>query len=81
MTRPWAVMLLALINTGCLTVLFLMPAPYRAHAFTYVIAFSLLVMLFFIINYNLGVRMVEIYDNERGGYTSPRPFFQAAALA
>ena len=81
MTRPWAVMVLALINTGCLTALFLMPAPYREHAFTYLIAFSLLVMLFFIINYNLGVRMVEIYDHERGEYTKPGPIFQAAGLA
>jgi hypothetical protein len=81
MTRPWAVMFLALFNTGCLVALFLMPEPYRTHAFTYVIAFSLLVMLFYIINYNLGVRMVEIYDQDRGEYTKPGPFFQAAGLA
>jgi len=81
MTRPWAVMLLALINTGCLTAMFLMPAPYRVHAFTFVIAFSLFVMLFYFINYKLGVRMVEIYDHERGVYTKPGPLFQAAALA
>lgn len=81
MTRPGAVLFLTLINIGCLTALFLMPAPYRAHAFTYVIAYSMLVMLFYLINYNLGVRMVEIYDHERGEYTRPGPFFQAVGLA
>lgn len=81
MTNPWAVMILALINTGCLTAMFLMPEPYRTHAFTFVIAFSLFVMLFYFINYNLGVRMIEIYDHERGVYTKPGPFFQAAGFA
>ncbi len=80
MTQPGAVMLLALINTGCLTALFLMPAPYRVHAFTFVIAYSLLVMLFYLINYNLGVRMLEIYDHKRGEYTMPGPLFQTAGL-
>ena len=81
MTRPWAVMLLALINTGCLAAMFLMPEPYRTHAFTFVIAFSLFVMLFYFINYNFGVRMLEIYDYERGVYTKPGPLFQAAGFA
>ncbi len=81
MTQPGVVMLVALINTGSLAALFLMPAPYRAHAFTYLIAYSGLVMLFYFINYNLGVRMVEIYDHERGEFTKPGPFFQTAALA
>lgn len=80
MTRPGAVMLLALINTGCLTAMFLMPAPFRAHAFTYLIAYSMLVMLFYLINYNLGVRMIEIYDPKRDEYNKPSPFFQAAGL-
>ncbi len=81
MTKPSAVMLLALINTGCLSAMFLMPTPYRAHAFIYVAAYSGLVMLFYFINYNLGVRMVEIYDVERKQYTQPGPLFQAAGLA
>jgi hypothetical protein len=80
MTRPKAVMLLALINTGCLTALFLIPAPYRSHAFAYLIAYSFLVLLFYFINYNLGVRMVEIYNHERKEYTTPGPLFQAAGL-
>lgn len=80
MTRPGAVMLLALINTGCLTALFLMPAPYRAHAFTYLIAYSMMVMMFYLINYKLGVRMVQIYDHDRKEFTTPGPLFQAAGL-
>jgi hypothetical protein len=80
MTKPLAVMLLALINTGCLTALFLMPAPYRAHAFTYLIAYSTLVMLFYFINYNLGVRMIEIYDHKHEEYIKPGPIYQAAGL-
>ena len=70
-----------LLNTGCLTALFLMPAPYRTHAFIYVIAYSLMVMLFYFINYNMGVRMVEIYDHDRKEYVRPGPLFQAAGLA
>lgn len=81
MTKPMAVMLLSLINTVCLAALFLMPSPYRAHAFTYVISYSLLVMLFYLINYNLGVRMVEVYDQERKEFIAPGPLFQAAGLA
>ncbi len=81
MNKPKAVMLLALINTGCLTALFLMPSPYRMHAFIYIIAYSLLVMLFYLINYNLGVRMVEIYDHDTKEFKQPGPLFQAAGLA
>ncbi|MFK7923113.1 MAG: hypothetical protein AB8H47_14210 [Bacteroidia bacterium] len=80
MTRPGAVMLLALINTGCLAAFFLMPAPYRAHAFAYLIAYALLVMLFYLINYNLGVRMIELYDAKEDKFNRPGPVFQAAAL-
>lgn len=81
MTRPVAVMLLALVNTICLIALFLIPSPYRTHALIYISAYSVFVMLFYLINYNLGVRMVEIYDPERKEYTKPGPFFQAAGLA
>lgn len=80
MTRPGAVMLLSLFNTGSLFALFSIPAPYRAHAFTYIAAYGLLVMLFYLINYNLGVRLVELRDEETGAWTRPGPAFQAAAL-
>ena len=81
MTRPGAVMLLSLLNTICLAALFLMPAPYRTHAFIYLLTYSTLVGIFYLINYNLGVRMVELYDHERKEYTRPGPLFQAAGLA
>jgi len=81
MTRPGAVMLLSLINTGCLSALFLMPDPYRLHGFLYVISYALLVILFYIFNYNLGVRMVQLYDAETKTFTTPGPLFQAAGLA
>lgn len=81
MTSPGVVMTLAVVNTGCLTALFLIPSPFRRHAFVYVIAYALIVMLFYLINYNLGVRMVEIYDPKTGKYTQPGPLMQAAGLA
>ncbi|MEL6346382.1 MAG: hypothetical protein AAFV53_24940 [Myxococcota bacterium] len=80
MNRPGAMMLLSLLNTICLAALFLMPAPYRIHAFTYVGAYSLSTMLFYAINYPLGVRYVQLYDCERKEYTTPGPWFQAAGL-
>lgn len=80
MTRPGAVMLLSLINTVCLTVLLTMPDPFRAHALIYLGAYIGMVMLFYLINYNLGVRRVELYDAARDTYTTPGPLFQAAGL-
>jgi hypothetical protein len=81
MTRPGAVMLLSLINTGCLTALFLMPDPYRLHGFIYVISYASLAMLYYLFNYNLGVRMVQLHDAKTDEYTTPGPGFQAVALA
>ncbi len=81
MTRPGAVMLLALVNTLCLAALFLMPTPYRTHAFIYMAAYSSMVMMFYLINYNLGVRFVDIYDHEKGEFVRPGPLFQTAGLA
>lgn len=80
MTRPGAVMLLSLLNTVCLAALFLMDDPYRLHAFAYLGGYIALVILFYIINYNLGVRMVQLYDAEKQEYTTPGPLFQAAGL-
>ncbi len=80
MTNPGAVMFLALINTVSLGALFLMPMPYRTHALIFVAAYSLLVMLFYLINYSLGARFVEIFDAKREAYVKPGPLFQAAAL-
>ena len=80
MTRPKAMMFLALINTICLSALFLIPAPYRLHAFIYLIAYCVLVMVFYFINYNLGVRVIEIYDHDSKEYNMPGPIFQAVGL-
>jgi hypothetical protein len=80
MTKPAALMLLALLNTCCLVAMFLIPQPERAHAFIYLISYALLVMLFYLINYNLGVRYVETYDCETKQYKKPGPWFQAASL-
>lgn len=80
MTSPVPIMVLTLINTSCLIFIFLIPAPYRAHAVAYIISYSLLVLLFYFINYNLGVRMIEIYDPESKEYRQPGPLFQAAAF-
>ena len=80
MTRPGAVMLLTLINTGCLTALFLMPDPYRLHAFTYVISYALLALFYYFFNYNAGVRMIQTYNAETKEYTTPGTFFQVCAL-
>lgn len=80
MTSPRAVMLLSLINTGGLAAIFLMPSPYRMHAFIYVGSYALLVMLFYLINYNLGVRMVEICNEEKNEYVKPGVWMQAAGL-
>lgn len=80
MTSPVAVMLLSLINTISLCAVLLMPTPYRWHAVIYIAAYSCFVMLFYLINYNFGVRLIEIYDEERKVFTKPGPLFQAAGL-
>lgn len=80
MTRPAAVMLLSLINTIGIVAILLMPPPYRSHAIIYIAAYSCLVILFYLINYNFGVRLIEIYDEDKKEFTKPGPLFQAAGL-
>lgn|GEM_PF-2124568 len=80
MTKPVAVVLLALLNAICLAAMLLMPAPYRTHVFVYLGAYSLMVMLFYAINYALGVRMVQRYDPEQETFTTPGPLVQALGL-
>lgn len=80
MTKPKAVVLLALLNATCLTAILLMPAPYRTHALVYLAAYSLMVMLFYLINYQLGVRMLQRYDREQETFTTPGPLVQALGL-
>lgn len=80
MTRPLAVIFLALINTICLIAIFLIPQPKIAHAVVYILSYSLLVMLFYLINYQLGVRLIERYDHENKTYYKPGTFYQIAGL-
>ncbi len=80
MTKPRAVMLLALINTVCISMVFLIPKPYQTHAFAYILGYALLVMMFYFINYNLGVRYIELYDEKKEIFTKPGPMMQAAGL-
>jgi len=80
MTKPKAVMLLAMINTGCLIALFLIPNTDRLHAFSYLISYAFLVLLFYFINYNLGVRYIEMYDHENKHYFKPSKSMQIAGL-
>lgn len=80
MSRPGALMLLALINSIGLAVLFSLPDPFRAHALSYVAAYALMVMWFYLINYNLGVRFVQLHDAKDDSWKTPGPAFQAAAL-
>lgn len=80
MTAPGAVMLLALLNSACLSAILLMPSPQREHALVYLLSYSLMVMLFYAINYSLGVRMVQLYDHKRDEFTTPGLLWQAAGL-
>lgn len=80
MTKPKAVMLLALLNTGCIAAMFLIPVPFRNHAFIYLISYSGLVLLFYFINYNLGVRFIEIYDHDSKKFNRPGTAMQVAGL-
>lgn len=80
MTKPKAVMLLALINTCCISAMFMIPNEDRSHAFTYLFAYAALVLLFYFINYNLRVRYIEMYDPITNTFTKPGLGIQIAGL-
>ena len=80
MTKPGAVMLLALLNTICVVAVMLIPDTYKSHAITYLLSYSGLVMLFYLINYSLGVRIIQFYDSEKGEFVKPGIGVQAAGL-
>jgi hypothetical protein len=80
MTKPTALMLLALINTICIVAILQIEQPYRKHALFYIIAYSLLVLLFYFINYNFGVRYVEEFNCKKQTYTKPSLGMQIAGL-
>ena len=80
MTKPKSVMLLALINTICISMMFLIPLYSRSHAFAYLISYSLFVVLFYFINYNMNVRYIELYDPETMSYKKPGVLMQVGGL-
>ena len=81
MTQPKAVMALALINTISISMLFYLPSSFRPHAFSYVLGYSLFVLIFYFIHYNFGVRYIELYDPNKKSFLKPGPLMQAAGLA
>jgi hypothetical protein len=80
MTKPKSVMLLALINTICISMMFLIPLDSRYHAFAYLLSYSLFVVLFYFINYNMRVRYIELYDPETMSYKKPGVLMQVSGL-
>jgi hypothetical protein len=80
MTKPKAVMLLGLLNTFCISMLFLIPENSRNHAFLYLMSYAIFVLLFYFINYNMGVRYIELYDPETKTYYRPGLMMQTAGL-
>jgi hypothetical protein len=80
MSKPKGMMLLAFINTLCLLAIVFLPPERHAHAFTYYFSYAGLVLLFYFINFNLGVRYIETYDPETKSYVKPSLGMQIAGL-
>jgi hypothetical protein len=80
MSKPIGVMLLALINSICLLAIVFLPVEQHLHAFTYYVAYAGFVLLFYFINYNLGVRYIELYNPEKKCFEKPRLGMQVAGL-
>lgn len=80
MNQPKSLMLLALINSICLTVIVLLPVEQKAHALAYFSAYAGFVLLFYFINYNLGVRYIEVDHPEKKSFVRPQLGMQVAGL-
>jgi hypothetical protein len=80
MTRPKGLMLLALVNSICIIALMCIPSADRTHAFTYIFCYAGFVLLFYFINYNLGVRYIESFNHERNAFEKPNLTMQIAGL-
>jgi hypothetical protein len=80
MSKPKGMMLLAFINSLCLLAIVFLPPERHAHAFTYYFSYAGLVLLFYFINFNLGVRYIETYDPETKSYVKPSLGMQIAGL-
>ena len=80
MNQPKGMMLLAFINSICLVVMVLLPQEQKAHAFAYYFAYAGFVLLFYLINYKLGVRYIEVYNSDMKRFEKPSLGMQVAGL-
>ncbi|MEN9973596.1 MAG: hypothetical protein RIS20_1943 [Bacteroidota bacterium] len=80
MTRPKSLMLLSLVNSICIIALMFIPNADRIHAFTYVFSYAGFVLLFYFINFNLGVRYIESFNHETKAFEKPGLSMQIAGL-
>jgi hypothetical protein len=80
MTKPKGVMLLALINSICILVIMTLPDKQAPHAYVYFASYAGLVLLFYFINYNLGVRYIELYNAAQNSYERPPLAMQISGL-
>ena len=80
MSKPKGMMLVSLINSLFLLAIAFLPAERQVHAFTYYFSYAGLVLLFYLINYNLGVRYIECYNHELKTFEKPGLGMQVAGL-
>lgn len=80
MTNPKAIMLLALLNTICISIMFFIPTEHTEHASIYIFSYAGFVLLFYFINYNFGVRYIEMSDPVTNEYSKPNLVMQIAGL-
>lgn len=80
MMHPQSVILLAFVNSICLIALLLIPSADRTHAFTYISTCAGFVLLFYFINYNLGVRYIETFRYDLSSFEKPKFSLQMAGL-
>lgn len=80
MSKPKAFMSLLIINSFHLFLILSLPRFELNQAITYLISYAFFVLLFYFINYNLGVRYIEKFDPINNEYVKPGLLYQAAGL-
>ncbi|MFM7668018.1 MAG: hypothetical protein ACKO7D_07505 [Bacteroidota bacterium] len=80
MSKPKAFITLLVINSFFLFLIFRLPNVAFEHATMYLVSYACFVLLFYFINYNLGVRYIEMYDSKKDEYFKPGVFYQAVGL-
>jgi len=80
MSKPKAFIALVLINSFFLFLITQLPNVAFHHGTIYLISYACFVLLFYFINYNLGVRYIEMYDSKKDEYRKPGVFYQAVGL-